>query len=524
VEDENSSEIKSMLSKACGHSELTAAMNYGVDGERSLDITVADTIKYEFMSQLYHNFFGLNSEIRYFRRVREEDHRDIGGDLEPSLTDIQKVARLNLTPGEMRVAALMFAEYSFIAVFDDVSKKLTETTYDCNFITEYDQEDLEFAWRPVIITNAHLILRKPELVGALQKMTGDHQQLILVSPLIPNYMLNKYNHALGMQLYYTRQEVCFDETVFYKMYSKKLYLLYIFGHLVRKANPADGTIVIYCHDAAREYFQAVVPPVRKDLVVFLDANDEKTTPAASKVQLVVHYGSLLSYMLTMNQVRTQKAPISLWLGYLDDHLYEKIDTDNDVSLHYLMHKGCLRLFHQNHFRGMGKSCRHWADVSKHCSNCRATTDLNWKDLVIPKQFDFDVKLWLLTMLSGCLCETDICKVDDESWRKSIRMPRGYCPECGVCSTDVSGLVREDHAAQCKVKYLMRDAILLCFEKFTSDWRDKDSIMGKTLQHRGVYRRGANHQWENYYTMKEKQVVVLAVEYLYFKYFFRKLAF
>lgn len=78
VEDEASSEIKSMLSKACGHTELTAAMNYGVDGERSIDITVADTIKYEFLSKLYHNFFGLNSEIRYFSRVREEDHKDMG--------------------------------------------------------------------------------------------------------------------------------------------------------------------------------------------------------------------------------------------------------------------------------------------------------------------------------------------------------------------------------------------------------------------------------------------------------------
>ena len=524
VEDEASSEIKSMLSKACGHTELTAAMNYGVDGERSIDITVADTIKYEFLSKLYHNFFGLNSEIRYFSRVREEDHKDMGGDLEPSLSQIQKVANFNFSPGEMRITALMIAGYSFIAVFDDVLKKLTINTYDCNSMSDFDIDDMKCSWRPVLITNAHSLIQKPRVIRGLQRMTENHQGFVLVSPLIPNYMLDKYNHAIGMKLSYTRQEVCFDETVFYKMFTQKLRLLYIFGHLVRNANRADGAIVMYCHDAARKFFQAVVPFGRKDLVVFLDANNEETKPAAPKVQLVVHCGSLLSYMLTMNQVRTQKTRTSLWLGYLDNQLNEEIDTDNDVSLHYLMHNGCLRLYHQNHFRGMGKTCRHWEDVTKHCSNCRATTDPQWKGLVLPEYFDFDVKLWLLEMLSSCLCESDPCKMDNKCWRESIHIPRGYCPECGVCSTDVFGQIREDHAVFCRVRYVMRDAIMLCLEKFNSDWDDEDESMGKALQHRGVHKRGVDHQWENYYMMKEKQVVVLAVEYLYFKYFYMKLTF
>ena len=153
---------------------------------------------------------------------------------------------------------------------------------------------------------------------------------------------------------------------------------------------------------------------------------------------MVHYGSLLSYMLTMNQVRTQKTRTSFWLGYLDDQLNEEIDTYNDVSLRYSMHHGCLRLYHQNHFRGIGKSCRHWEDVTKHCSNCRATTDPQWKGLVLPEYFGFDVKLWLLEMLSSCLCESDPCEMDDKPLRESIHIPRGYCPKCGVCSTDVFG--------------------------------------------------------------------------------------
>ena len=66
--------------------------------------------------------------------------------------------------------------------------------------------------------------------------------------------------------------------------------------------------------------------------------------------------------------------------------------------------------------------------------------------------------------------------------------------------------------------------MLCLEKFNSDWDDEDESMGKALQHRGVHKRGVDHQWENYYMMKEKQVVVLAIEYLYFKYFYMKLTF
>lgn len=104
-------------------------------------------------------------------------------------------------------------------------------------------------------------------------MTEDHLGFVLVSPLIPNYMLDKYNHAIGMKLFYTRQKLCFDKTVFYKMFTQKLRLIYIFGHLVRNANMANGAIVMYCHDAARKFFQVVVPFGQKDLVIFLDAND-----------------------------------------------------------------------------------------------------------------------------------------------------------------------------------------------------------------------------------------------------------
>ena len=40
----------------------------------------------------------------------------------------------------------------------------------------------------------------------------------------------------------------------------------------------------------------------------------------------------------------------------------------------------------------------------------------------------------------------------------------------------------------------------------------------------VYRRSSDHQWVDYNTMNEKQIVVNAVEYLYMRYFDRELDF
>ena len=55
----------------------------------------------------------------------------------------------------------MIAGYSFIAVFDDVLKKLTINTYDCNSMSDFDIDDMKCSWRPVLITNAHLLIQKP---------------------------------------------------------------------------------------------------------------------------------------------------------------------------------------------------------------------------------------------------------------------------------------------------------------------------------------------------------------------------
>ena len=49
-------------------------------------------------------------------------------------------------------------------------------------------------------------------------------------------------------------------------------------------------------------------------------------------------------------------------------------------------------------------------------------------------------------------------------------------------------------------------------------------MSDVLRRRGVYRRSSDHQWVDYYTMNEKQIVVIAVEYLYMRYFDRELDF
>ena len=72
----------------------------------------------------------------------------------------------------------------------------------------------------------------------------------------------------------------------------------------------EGIIVMYCSASAKKFFEAVVPFKRRDFVIFLDADDDDTEAFASKVQLVVHYGNFLSYMLVMNQIvcRMQKSP------------------------------------------------------------------------------------------------------------------------------------------------------------------------------------------------------------------------
>ena len=523
--EQAASEIKSMLSKATGHTELTAAMSYGVDGERSMDVTVAESIKFEFLSQLYHNFLEIDREVRYFDLVREEKHIDIGGDLEPGDEELNKVTRFRLNPGQRVVTALMISDYSFVAVVDDYAKKLGESHYDCRTITDEEMKELEFSWDAVVITNAHLVLKKPELVQELRKIKGDEYQLILVSPLIPNYMFEKFNQVLQMDLPYYRQTYSFGNTIFYKQFTTKLRLLYLFGNIVRRVNMTEGIIVMYCSASAKKFFEAVVPFKRRDFVIFLDADDDDTEAFASKVQLVVHYGNFLSYMLVMNQIRAQNAKKSLWLGCKDDSFKEAIDMDMAVSRQYLLFNGCLRMFHQNHFRGIGMSCRDMtADISGHCSNCRKESDLQWKYLSIPKWHDFDVKLWLLSSCPECLGESNEHSMDDMEWRETVKVPQGHCPECGVCSTDVSGLIREDHAGECRVKYVLRGAILECLGQYGEDWEGIKGLMSDVLRRRGVYRRSSDHQWVDYYTMNEKQIVVNAVEYLYMRYFDRELDF
>ena len=513
------SEIKSMLSKGIGHTELTMPMSCGAD------VTAADTIKFQVLSELYHNFLEFDKKVRYFKPVREEKHIDIGGDLEPGLAKLTEVSQYRLNPGQIIVAALLITGYSFIAVVDDYTEKLGESHYDCRTITDEEIKDLKYSWDAVVITNAHLVLQRPELVQELRKIKGEEYQLILVSPLIPNYMFEKFNEVLQMGLPYYRQTYSFKDTVFYKQFTTKLRLLYLFGHIVRKANRTDGFIVMYCSASAKKFFEAVVPFRRRDFVIFLDADCDDTEAVAPKVQLVVHYGNLLSYMLVMNQIHAQKAKTSLWLGCNDDSFKETIGRDMAVSRQYLVFNGCLRMFHQNHFRGLGMSCRDMtADISGHCSNCRKKSDLQWTYMVIPKWYDFDIKLWLLSSRPECLGESNEHSMDDMEWRKIVKVPQGHCPECGVCSTDVSGMVREDHANECRVKYVLRGAILECLGQYGEDWDGIEGLMSDVLRRRGVYRRSSDHQWVDYYTMNEKQIVVMAVEYLYIKYFERELDF
>lgn len=524
-EMELASEVKSMLSKAAGHTELTAAMSYGVDGERSIDVTVANTIKSEFLSQLYHGFLGVDKRKKIFQLFQEEYYIDIGGDLVPLRKNLDILARYHLKAEEMKITALMISGCSFIAVIDQYNQRIVRRTYDCRTVTKEHLGDLEIITTALVFTNAHLILRRPELIELLRWLSEEYFQMVLVSPLIPNYMFETYNEIIGMDFDYYRQNTNFTGTLFYKMFSSKLRLLYLFGHFVRNAKQWDGVIIMYCDKSATPFFKAVVPPSRENLVIFLDVDDEETSSAAAKVQLVVHYGNLLSYMLVMNQIRVQKAAVSLWLGCLDDTFNEKITVDETVSRQYLMHQGCLRQFHDTYFKGDRIPCNEKTnDVTRHCSNCRKKSDSEWTYLVTPNGYDFDVKFWLLAMKSGCLCSNTICSNNDQAWSQTVRVPDRYCSQCGVYNTDMSGFVREDHGPGCRVRFLMRDAIRLCSKQFTNDWNDVAGEMGVALRFRGIYRRTEEHQWENYMMFREKQIVVLAVEYLYQLYFFKKLKF
>ena len=60
------SEIKSMLSKAIWSYRVDNAqwMAWTVD---EMDVTAADTIKFQVLSELYHNFLELDKEVRYFK-------------------------------------------------------------------------------------------------------------------------------------------------------------------------------------------------------------------------------------------------------------------------------------------------------------------------------------------------------------------------------------------------------------------------------------------------------------------------
>jgi hypothetical protein len=42
----------------------------------------------------------------------------------------------------------------------------------------------------------------------------------------------------------------------------------------------------------------------------------------------------------------------------------------------------------------------------------------------------------------------------------------------------------------------------------------EGFMTEALWRRGSYRQSSDHQWVGYYTINEKQIVVIAVEYLY----------
>ena len=302
-----------------------------------------------------------------------------------------------------------------------------------------------------------------------------------------------------MGLPYYRQTCSFEHTVYYKQFTTKLRLLYLFGHIVRKANRDRWLILLCIVRHQQKGFLRLLFHLRDAILsYFWTLTDDDTEAVAPKVQLVVHYGNLLSYMLVMNQIHAQKAKTSLWLGCNDDSFKETIGRDMAVSRQYLVFNGCLRMFHQNHFRGLGMSCRDMtADISGHCSNCRKKSDLQWTYMVIPKWYDFDIKLWLLSSRPECLGESNEHSMDDMEWRKIVKVPQGHCPECGVCSTDVSGMVREDHANECRVKYVLRGAILECLGQYGEDWDGIEGLMSDVLRRRGVYRRSSDHQWVDY---------------------------
>lgn len=126
-------------------------------------------------------------------------------------------------------------------------------------------------------------------------------------------------------------------------------------------------------------------------------------------------------MLVMNQIREQKSAVFLWLGCSDNSLNNNITEDPSVSRQYLKNDRCLRRFHDFHFKEAGIPCNEkMNDVTRNCSNFRKKSDSQWKYLIVPKGYDFDVKLWLLTTKSGCLCDSDICLNDDRFWHTSVK--------------------------------------------------------------------------------------------------------
>ena len=126
----------------------------------------------------------------------------------------------------------MISDYSFVAVVDDYAKKLGSYITNIRWtITDEEMKELEFLGCRGNYSNAHLVLKKPELVQELRKIKGDEYQLILVSPLIPNYMFEKFNQVLQMDLPYYRHTYSFGNTIFYKQFTTKLRLLYLFGIL-----------------------------------------------------------------------------------------------------------------------------------------------------------------------------------------------------------------------------------------------------------------------------------------------------
>ena len=86
----------------------------------------------------------------------------------------------------MIVAALLISRTILLLLWSTIiPEKLGESHYDCRTITDEEIKDLEYSWDAVVITNAHLVLQRPELVQELRKIKGEEYQLILVSPAYP---------------------------------------------------------------------------------------------------------------------------------------------------------------------------------------------------------------------------------------------------------------------------------------------------------------------------------------------------